>query len=173
MRIYELVFICKPDLTEEDVDSQVEAVQKVIEEGGGKIDKLEKWGKKRLAYRVQKYADGFYVLMQYSLEENLDLPKEVERRLRVADPVIKFLTVRIDEELKRIAKAKASREKRAARKPAAAAPSRPAPSKSDSPGAPAPGRPGGDDNKGDNKGDDKKGEDDKGENNKEESKEQS
>ncbi len=141
MRIYELIFICKPDMTEEDIDTQVTAVQTAIEEGGGKIDKLEKWGKKRLAYRVQKYADGSYVLIQYSLEENLDLPKEIERRLRVADPVIKFLTVRIDEELKRIEKAKAAREKRTARKPAAAAPSKPAPSKAESPGSPSPGAP--------------------------------
>ena len=129
MRIYELVFICKPDLTEEAIDEQVAAVQTVIEEGGGKVDKTDKWGKKRLAYRVQKYADGIYVLIQYSLEENLDLPKEIERRLRVSDAVIKFLTVRIDEDLKRIAKAKAAREKRAARKPAAAAPARPAPAR--------------------------------------------
>ena len=140
MRIYELIFICKPDLTEEEIDAQVAAVQSVIEEGGGKVDKSEKWGKKRLAYRVQKYADGFYVLVQYSLEENLDLPKEIERRLGVSDAVIKFLTVRIDEELKRIAKAKAAREKRTARKPAAAPP-RPAPPKAEPPGAPSPGEP--------------------------------
>ncbi len=142
MRIYELVFICKPDLTEEAVDEQVAAVQTVIEEGGGTVDKAEKWGKKRLAYRVQKYADGFYVLIQYSLEENLDLPKEIERRLGVSDSVIKFLTIRIDEELKRIAKAKAARDKRTARKPSAPAPSRPAPPKeAAAPGAPAPAAP--------------------------------
>jgi len=133
MRIYELVFIIKPDLPEEEVDVVVSNIQETLEKGGATLDKLEKWGKRRLAYRVQKYVDGYYVLMQYSLEENLGLPKEVERRLRVADPVIKYLTVRIDEDLQRVEKLKAKREKRTTRRPAAAAAA--------APGSPTPGEP--------------------------------
>jgi len=140
MRIYELVFIVKPDLPDDEVEVAVSSVQEAIESGGGTVDKVDKWGKKRLAYRVKKYADGYYVLIQYSLEEASDLPKEIERRLRVADPIIKFMTVRIDEDLKKLEKARARREARTAKKPQAAA--RPAPAAPGSPSSsPTPGAP--------------------------------
>lgn len=141
MRIYELIFICKPDLPEEEVDAQAKTIQDAIESGGGKIAKLEKWGKKKLAYKVQKFDHGHFVLIEYSLEEGLDLPKEIERRLRVAEPVIKFMTVRIDEELKRADKMRMKREKRLARKPAPAPrPAAPKPAAPEAPGEPdAPG----------------------------------
>ena len=137
MRVYELIFIVKPDLPEEEVDSALALVRETLESGGATIDKEEKWGKRRLAYRVQRFEDGYYVLVQYSLDGNASLPKEVERRLRVADPVIKFMTVRIDEDLKRIAKAKKKREGRSARRPSSG-PGRP----SSGGGAPAPAAPG-------------------------------
>jgi small subunit ribosomal protein S6 len=70
---------------------------------------------RRLAYRVLKYNEGQYVLLQFTA--NPEAVKELERRLRVSDLVIKFLTVRIDEKLKRIEKRRKQREKRAARKP--------------------------------------------------------
>lgn len=141
MRIYELIFICKPDLPEEEVGVQTQAIQEIIEAGGGKVTKSEQWGKKKLAYKVQKFDHGFYLFFEYTVEENSALPKEIERRLRVAEPVIKFMTVRIDEELKRAEKMRLKREKRLARKPAPAP--RPAAPK---PAAPeAPGEPDGDD----------------------------
>jgi small subunit ribosomal protein S6 len=91
------------------------------------VDKVDNWGKRRLAYRVDKYREGNYVLFQFSA--GAQLVKELERRLRVADLVIKFLTVRIDQTLKRLEKRKKDRDKRAARKPqiAAPAPSQPVP----------------------------------------------
>jgi len=124
-RIYEELFIVKPDVPEEEVDQFVEQVRGVITSAGGTVDKVEKWGKRRLAYRVQKYREGSYVLFQFSADAKL--VKELERRLRVADMVVKFLTVRIDETLKRLDKRKKEREKRAARKPqvAATAPAQP------------------------------------------------
>jgi small subunit ribosomal protein S6 len=138
MRIYELIFICKPDLPEEEIDAQVAAVQETIESGGGTVAKVDKWGKKKLAYKVQKFTQGYYVLVEYSMEDNLGIPKEIERRLGVAEPVIKFLTVRIDEELKRAAKLRLKREKRLARKPAPAPrPAAPKPEAPVAPGAPA------------------------------------
>lgn len=138
MRIYELIFIVKPDLPEEEVDQAVAMVEEAITSGGGTIDKTDRWGKKRLAYKVQKYADGIYTLIQYSVDSNQDLPKEIERRMRVNDAIIKFMTVRIDEELKRLAKLKAIRDKRAANKPQSQAPERPAaPAKPAEPAAPA------------------------------------
>lgn len=137
MRIYELIFICKPDLPEEEVDVQIAAVQETIESGGGTVAKVDKWGKKKLAYKVQKFTQGYYVLVEYSMEDNLGIPKEIERRLGVAEPIIKFLTVRIDEELKRAAKLRLKREKRLARKPAPAPrPAAPKPETPVEPGAP-------------------------------------
>jgi small subunit ribosomal protein S6 len=137
MRIYELIFICKPDLPEEEVAAQTQTIQDIIESGGGKVTKVEQWGKKKLAYKVQKFDHGFYVFFEYTIEENSALPKEIERRLRVAEPVIKFMTVRIDEELKRAEKMKLKREKRLARKPAPAPrPSAPKPAAPEAPGEP-------------------------------------
>ncbi|HTU48758.1 MAG TPA: 30S ribosomal protein S6 [Bryobacteraceae bacterium] len=116
MRIYEELFIVRPDATEEEVDPFIEQLKNVITHGGGTVDKAEKWGVRKLAYRVMKYNEGQYILLQFV--SNPDAVKEVERRLRVADLVLKHLTVRIDEKLKRIEKRKKAREKRAARRPA-------------------------------------------------------
>jgi small subunit ribosomal protein S6 len=138
MRIYELIYIVKPDIPEEEIDGVAEMVQEVIESGGGTVEKLDKWGKRRMAYRVQKYQDAFYVLVQYSTE-SAELPKEIERRLRVADTVIKFMTVRIDEDLKKAEKLKAVRDKRTQRRPvvaAAGSPGRPSPDAPAAPGEP-------------------------------------
>jgi len=125
MRIYEQLFIVKPDAPEEEVDQFIEAMRGVVTNAGGTVDKVEKWGKRRLAYRVDKYREGAYVLFQFTA--NPETVKEFERRLRVADMVVKFLTVRIDETLKRLDKRKKEREKRAHRRavsaPAPASPS--------------------------------------------------
>ena len=148
MRIYENLFIVKPDATEEEIDHLVDLMSKHVTTAGGTIDKVDKWGKRRLAYRIEKHREGSYILMQFSAEPAI--VKEFERRLRVQDSVIKFLTVRIDETLKRLDKRKKEREKRAHRRPQPAAPQ---PSLAQQmlgggaegahplPGAPAPGAP--------------------------------
>ena len=126
MRIYEELFIVRPDASEEETEAFLEQVKQVIVQGGGAVDKLDNWGLRKLAYRVGKRDEGFYILIQFSSPP--DAVKELERRLRVSDLVLKFLTVRIDEKLKRLDKRKKQREKRARRKPppsAAAAPGRP------------------------------------------------
>ena len=115
MRVYEELFIVKPDAPEEEVDGFVEQIKQVISTGKGTIEKADKWGVRKLAYRVQKYDEGIYVLMQFS--SSPELVREVERRMRVSDLVIKFITVRIDEKMKKIEKRKRARDKRAARKP--------------------------------------------------------
>ena len=120
MRIYENLFIVKPDATEEEIDHLVDQMSKSVTTGGGTIDKVDKWGKRRLAYRIEKHREGSYILMQFTAEPAT--VKEFERRLRVQDSVIKFLTVRIDETLKRLDKRKKEREKRAHRRPQAAVP---------------------------------------------------
>lgn len=118
MRIYEELFIAKPDAPEEDLDHFIEQMKGVITNAGGSVNKVDKWGKRRLAYRIDKYREGNYVLIEFS--SGPETVREFERRLRVADLVIKFLTVRIDETLKRLEKRKKDREKRASRKPAPA-----------------------------------------------------
>jgi small subunit ribosomal protein S6 len=115
MRIYEELFIMKPDVPEEEITAFIEQISAQITTAGGTVDKVENWGKRRLAYKVEKHKEGNYVLIQFSSEATT-VVKELERRLRVADSVIKFLTVRIDESLKRIEKRKKERDKRAHRR---------------------------------------------------------
>jgi len=117
MRIYEELFIVKPDAAEEEIDQVIEQVRSTVASAGGTVDKVDKWGVRKLAYRVMKHHEGYYVLIQFSATPTV--VKEIERRLRVSDLVLKFLTVRIDEKLKRLEKRRKQREKRAARKPAA------------------------------------------------------
>jgi small subunit ribosomal protein S6 len=137
MRIYEELFIVKPDATEEEIEQVVEQVRGLIESGGGVVDKVDKWGLRKLAYRVRKQHEGYYVLFQFS--SSPEAVKEIERRLRVSDLVLKFITVRIDEKLKRLEKRKKQRAARAARKPASPAPAPPAPEQPVSmPGSPEP-----------------------------------
>jgi len=124
MRIYEELFIVKPDAPDEEVDQFIEQMKSVVTNAGGTIDKVDKWGKRRLAYRVDRYREGAYVLFQFNAAP--ETVKEFERRLRVSDMVIKFLTVRIDQTLKRLDKRKKERDKRAHRK-ATAAPAAPVP----------------------------------------------
>jgi small subunit ribosomal protein S6 len=115
MRIYEELFIVRPDATDEEMDPVIEQLRNVITQAGGTLDKTEKWGVRKLAYRLMKQNEGQYILLQFTAKP--ETVREIERRLRVADLVMKFLTVRIDEKLKRIEKRRKAREKRAARKP--------------------------------------------------------
>lgn len=148
MRIYEELFIVRPDSPEEEIDHLIEQLTKLIASQGGNVDKSEKWGIRKLAYRVEKRAEGYYVLLQFTAKPETVI--EVERRLRVSDMVMKFQSVRIDEKLKKIEKRRKQREKRAARKPPApAAPTLPiehvmagaAEPAGPRPGAPVPGAP--------------------------------
>lgn len=120
MRIYEELFIAKPDAPDEEVDQFIEQLRTQLTNAGATVDKVDKWGKRRLAYRVDKYREGAYVLLQFSA--NAEAVSELERRLRVSDIVIKYLTVRIDQTLKRLEKRKKQRDKRAAKRATAAPP---------------------------------------------------
>ena len=124
MRKYEIMFIIKPDVPEEEVDKLAAQMQGVATGAGGKVEKLEKMGRRRLAYRIGRYREGFYVL--FAMEGSGDMVKEFERRLKVNDAVIKFITVRTDEELKRTEKVKALRAERAAKQPKPKPPAPPA-----------------------------------------------
>ena len=106
-RVYEVLFIADPNLGEPEVDALTATVQGFLEKEGGKIQKVEKWGKKRLAYLVHRHREGSYVLIV--AEGGPQMVKEVERRIRVTDGIIKFITVRVDEELKKAERRKAKR----------------------------------------------------------------
>jgi len=107
-RTYELMFIVRPDIADEDMDKLISNVETQVGNAGGTVKNVERMGKRRLAYIVRRFQDGIYLMM--TLEGEGGMVKEVERRLRVTEPVIKFMTVRIDEEQKRLAKVKAIRD---------------------------------------------------------------
>jgi len=107
-RTYELMFIVRPDMPEEEQDKLISNLETQVGNAGGTVKSVERMGKRRLAYVVRKFQDGIYVMMV--LEGEGGMVKEVERRLRVTEPVIKFMTVRVDEEQKRLAKIKAIRD---------------------------------------------------------------
>ncbi len=109
-RLYEVMFIVRPDLEEEEVDKLVAGFESTVAHGGGVVKSVEKMGRRRLAYLVRKFNDGNYILL--TVEAGGDVVHELERRLRVTEPVIKFITVRMDEEEKRVAKMKAIRATR-------------------------------------------------------------
>jgi small subunit ribosomal protein S6 len=106
-RIYEILFIADPNLGEPEVETLASHVQGYVEKEGGKVQKVEKWGKKRLAYSVRRQREGYYVLL--TVEGGAALVKEVERRIRVTDGVIRFITVRVDAELRKADGRKARR----------------------------------------------------------------
>lgn len=151
LRLYEEMFIVKPDSTDEQIDPLVDGLVQLIEAEGGKVEAKEKMGVRKLAYEIGRYREGFYVLLKF--EAPGPVIKELERRLRVNDLVIKNLTVRLDEDMKWADKRKKKREKRLARKPqvtapavpvgvgAPGAPGAPAPALPAEPAAPAPGAP--------------------------------
>jgi small subunit ribosomal protein S6 len=112
-RFYEVMFIVRPDVAEEDVDKLVSGFETTVTNGGGNVRSVEKLGRRKLAYTVRKFNDGNYVLL--TVDADGKLVAELERRLRVTEPVIKYLTVRMDEEEKRLDKVKALRASRVKR----------------------------------------------------------
>jgi small subunit ribosomal protein S6 len=122
-RTYEVMFIVRPDVADEDLDKLIAGFAATVTNGGGTVKSTEKMGRRKLAYLVRRFNDGNYVLL--TIEANGAVVAELERRLRVSEPVIKFITVRMDEEEKRLAKIKAiraSHRKLSAEAPAQAAP---------------------------------------------------
>jgi small subunit ribosomal protein S6 len=133
-RFYEVMFIVRPDVADEDLDKLIAGLSQTVTNGGGSVRSTEKLGKRKLAYMVRKFNDGNFVLL--TVDADGALVAELERRLRVSEPVIKFITVRMDEEEKRLNKIKAIRatRKKLSAIPAAA----PAPVAPVEPAEPAP-----------------------------------
>jgi small subunit ribosomal protein S6 len=109
-RTYELMFIVRPDMADEDLEKLISNLESTVTSASGTVKSVERMGKRRLAYIVRKFREGVYILL--TVEGAGSVVHELERRLRVTEPVIKFLTVRIDEEQKRLDKIKKLRESR-------------------------------------------------------------
>lgn len=94
MRNYETIFILHPSFDEEAVKASVEKFKGVIETGGGVVDNVDLWGKKRLAYEIDKVNEGIYVLFHFQAEP--ELPKELERIFRITDGILRHIVVNLD-----------------------------------------------------------------------------
>lgn len=114
MRRYETIFIASPTLTDEQSDELVKQFEGIIAEQGGELLKTDKWGRKKLAYEVQKFSEGYYTL--FEMNAGPSLIAELERRFRNHDAVIKFLSVRMDEAEKAAGRAKQRIERESKRK---------------------------------------------------------
>lgn len=115
MRTYELMFISSPNTIEEDINKLTSQLEHAVTDRGGKITKIEPWGRRKLAYKIEKFDEGIYTLVH--IEGTGHEMAEAERRLRVTDFVIRYISVRTDEDLKRAAKVKAKRKTTLAPRP--------------------------------------------------------
>ena len=116
-RTYEIVFIINPDAEDAEVMRMTEAVQKIITDQGGSVTKTEMMGKRRLAYEINHKRDGIYVLLE--VDGSGKEIAELERRMRVNDRIIRYMTVRVDEDRRRAEKLRSRRARKAERRPSA------------------------------------------------------
>jgi len=114
-RIYEVVFIIDPATGEEDSTRLVENLQKIVTDQGGTITKSESMGRRQLAYRIGRNTEGHFML--FEIEGTGGEIAELERRMRVSDQVMRYLTVRVDEDRRRAEKFKDRRIRKASKRP--------------------------------------------------------
>jgi small subunit ribosomal protein S6 len=114
MHKYEVMFILRTDTPEEENEKVISQIEGFAVAGNAKVEKIDKLGRRRMAYRVRRFREGFYVL--FVIEAEPQAITELERRMKVMDSVIKFLTVRVDFEQKRAAKRAQVRLKKAAKR---------------------------------------------------------
>ncbi len=94
MRKYETLFVLKPSLDEEARKALIERFTNIIEQDG-KVESINEWGNKKLAYEIEKIRDGYYVLVEFLA--NPDLPRELERNFRISDDVMRFIVVNLEQ----------------------------------------------------------------------------
>ena len=105
MRTYELMFVVDPRVSDEDVVTMIQDYKNMITAGNGvQITGEENWGRRKLAYPIEKVTEGKYVLLYVSSEKGATPLPEVEHRMRQNDKILRYLTVRTDEDLKRAAR---------------------------------------------------------------------
>ena len=109
-RVYEVMYIAVPETTDEEIAKINEAITAIVEKDGGTIAEIEGWGRRRLAYPINKKTEGYYVLLEF--EGSGQEIAEIERRFRVNDTVMRYMTVRVDEDRKAADKKLAKRDKR-------------------------------------------------------------
>ena len=134
MRQYETMVLLSPELTDETVDEKVSGFEKKVTEGGGEILNVERWGKKRLAYPIQRQRHGIYFIVTYHSEA--EVVADIEREMRIDEETWRYMTVRMDEvllrKLEKNAKSAAAREREGASEGGDGdSPRRPAPAASD------------------------------------------
>lgn len=95
MREYEAVYVIKPSYEEDKYVQIMEKYTALIQNNGGEIIKVEPWGKRRLAYEIEKLREGYYVLVRFNAEA--ELPTELERNFRISDEILRYLVVRVGE----------------------------------------------------------------------------
>ena len=120
MRLYDIVVLVTPDLSEEDAGKLAADYKKILTDGGAEIVKDEPWGRRRLAFPILRKREAFYYYVQASAEP--PIVAELERRLKLSDQVLRHLAVRADEELKRAAKSAEKMRIKAAKRPPRPAP---------------------------------------------------
>ena len=113
-RQYELVYIVTPEASEQDVADLHTQVEQIIERFKGTLDKTENWGRRKLAYEIGRHREGTYVVE--TITGSGELMKEIDRRLRVSDAVIRHLVVRVDEELRVAERTRSARQASTARR---------------------------------------------------------
>lgn len=93
MNKYEVVYIIDPAVEEEARKELIAKFNSLITENGGSVDKVEEWGKRRLAYAIDYKTEGYYVLVNFQAES--ELPKELERNLQISDSIIRYQVIRL------------------------------------------------------------------------------
>lgn len=96
MRNYEVIYIIKTSVDTEQIPAVVEKYKQLLESNGGEIVKIEEWGKRRLAYEVNKNREGYYVLM--NVKSSTSACQELERILKIDEVILKYLIIRLEEE---------------------------------------------------------------------------
>ena len=100
MRTYEALFIIRPEVSDENIQTMAKTVEKMITDSGGSIVRSEIWGKRRLAYEVQKLAEGIYILIRF--EAPAAFIGKLENHFRLTEEIIRYLTVHFDERTLRL-----------------------------------------------------------------------
>ena len=118
-RVYEVIFIVDPDTQEEEMTKLTQNLSTVVTDQGGTITRNEVLGRRQLAYRIGRKNEGVYVL--FEVEGTGSEIAELERRMRVNDAIMRYMTVRVDEDRQRAEKLRARRQRKAAKRPMAAA----------------------------------------------------
>jgi small subunit ribosomal protein S6 len=95
MRNYEIIYILKPDYDEEKVTEIMEKYSNIIKNNRGEVVSEDKWGKRRLAYEIQDYREGFYILVNFKSEANV--PTELDRVMKISDEILRFMITNKDE----------------------------------------------------------------------------